>query len=93
MQSATIKDNAGTEYKRTNKATARKVFNYGKAIVLCPCKLFPFGGWNPGLLLDNTGEDSKDFDKLCRDVAWYNCNYDAGQYLAFYIEVEDNNAN
>ena len=73
--------------KKVNKAVARRAFNAGKKVGICPCNVSPlsmFGG-----VYTNQGADSSiDFDKLCNEISYYTCNAELGRTLAYYIEEE-----
>ena len=80
-----------TEYKRISKRTARREYNAGKSIVLCPANLRPFGFWRPEIITDKATEEELngepiEFDRIVNSFEWYNCpNTETGKYTAFYI--------
>ena len=72
-------------YIRTNKATARRIFNSGRDIIAIPCKLNPanqFFAMGAVLNVSSIG----DFENACNSLAYYGCSSATGRYLAFYIE-------
>ena len=72
-------------YIRTNKATARRIFNSGRDIIAIPCKLNPANQFFAMGAVLNVGF-IEDFENACNSLAYYNCSSAAGRYLAFYIE-------
>lgn len=74
-------------YKRISKAAARKVYNAGGEIYMCPVKLAPGGFWRPECSASGAAEYAGRFDSLVNAFEFYNC-YDArtGEYTAFYIK-------
>lgn len=74
-----------TPYNRVSKAAARKAFNAGKPVILCPVKLYPFGAWRPSCMIQ--GDQCSDtFERLLENFIWYNCQLnETGYYAAFYI--------
>lgn len=78
-------DIKGIQYKRVSKPMARKAYNEGKKILLCPCKLMPGGVWNHGIAVTNA--TGRTFDRTANEFEYYNCNAEAGYYAAFYIEA------
>jgi len=83
--------------KRINKRVARRLFDEGKTIIICACKLRPGGPlyirkyWNPEIIVNKTNMSNRYypetiyFDRIVRDYEWYNCTYETGYYSAFYI--------
>lgn len=73
------------DYKRINKATARKVHKAGNTFLVIPCKLNPANQFFAmGSVIDKAM--FPDFDKVCNVMEYYNCTNETGRYLAFYIE-------
>lgn len=76
---------------RIPKNKARAAYNNGLTVVFTPCKLQPFNVW--GLSMDinkhNINCNNIDFNKLCNEYKYYNCNNGAGEYIAFYIPVKN----
>lgn len=75
----------GMQYKRVTKPVARKIFNSGKNVLLCPCNLRPGSPWNHGATVNC--ESGNSFNQITNSFEYYNCNAIAGYYAAFYIEV------
>lgn len=70
--------------KRVNKTAARHLFNNGKTIRLCACRINPTNIY--GLYFDTAKDiDDDDFDKLVNSFEYYNCNSETGYYTAFYV--------
>jgi hypothetical protein len=71
-------------YKRINKRTAKKLYEIGQPVLFCPVKLIPGGMWGIGCII--TKREGRTFDQDLNEFEFYNCNYEAGNYTAFYIE-------
>ena len=72
-------------YIRTNKATARRIFNSGHDIIAIPCKLNPANQFFAmGAVLNVSFIES--FENACNSLTYYNCSSETGRYLSFYIE-------
>lgn len=70
--------------RKIEKRTAKKLFNAGKQIYAIPCRLNTNSLWISPIPLRNT----KDFDKQVDEIAFYNCSYETGRYLHYYINEE-----
>ena len=78
-----IFEHEGKTYKRITKSAARKNYEHGADIVLCPCNLRPFGFWNNGVKVNN--KSGRGFNSLVNEFNYYNCiNAETGRYIAFY---------
>lgn len=71
---------------------ARKRYAEGLPVVFCPCKLYPFGGWAPGIEItpkpdewDEGDTAATAFTKRVNAFTYYNCNYESGYYPAYYL--------
>lgn len=71
--------------KRINKTTARNLFNRGIEILACPCKIDPCNPWGLVFTLETTLTEN--FDTAVNNITYYNCNYETGYYLAYYILI------
>lgn len=72
-------------FKRVNKATARKAYNNGLRVILCPCNLRPGSPWY--CELDISGKAPATFEAQVNAFEYYNLNRETGRYTAFYIPV------
>ena len=70
--------------KKINKSQARKLFNQGVAIQMIPKKCNPDSAWFENAYIF-TSHDEENFDTLVNQIERYNCNYELGYYLAYYI--------
>lgn len=70
--------------RKINKAQARKMFNNGSTITMLPHKANPNSSWFKGAAFVKNNH-SGDFDKLVNEIEHYNCNYQLGYYLAYYV--------
>jgi len=87
-------------FTRISKRVAEKRYCAGEIIYLCPCNLRPGSPWNPEVpvhLLNIPGGEnaSARFSSACFSASvdqfeFYNCNYAAGYYAAFYVKDEQN---
>lgn len=78
-----FEDNEGKYWVRISKAQARKLYNKGGTICLCPCKMRPFSGWEVECVTSSNLHKC-DFEKLLDGFVWYNCNAESGKYTSFY---------
>lgn len=70
---------------RVNKTVARKLYNLGFDVGLCPCKANPETPW--GLIGKFNRNGYYDcFDSLVNAFTWYNCNNELGKYVAYYVD-------
>lgn len=77
----------GKLYRRISKPIAKKVYDEGKELMVCPCKLRPGEPWHPEGIIRNT--TNRKFKYVIRDYEFYHCNGETGWYLSFYIEVKE----
>lgn len=83
---------------RITKAKARKLYDAGKTIRLCPVKAHPCNEYYP-MSFDISLNDKwdvesleweKKFDSRVNGFEFYNCQYnELGKYTAFYIRKEE----
>lgn len=87
-------------FNRISKLRARKLYDDGKIVYLCPVKLRPGYPWHPEVAISKHNErtdglaqyfvsDTNEFDKVVNDFTHYNCNWSAGTYPAYYVREED----
>ena len=69
-------------FKRVNKTAARHLFNDGKTVRFCACKINPTNLYE---LYADISDIDGEFDKLVNSFEYYNCNRETGYYTAFYI--------
>lgn len=82
---------------RITKAKARKLYDAGKTIRVCPCKVNPCNEYYP-LSFDINKDDNftveqldweLKFDARVNRFEYYNCQYnETGKYSAFYVKKE-----
>jgi len=76
----------GFNFKRVNKATARRAYNNGLHIIMCPCNLRPGAPWPPEIPVDN--KSGATFETALNAFEFYNIRgRETGRYTAFYIPV------
>lgn len=84
-------------FRRVSKPTARKLYDDGKVVYICPCYLKPGGMWRPEVAITKedlstvTEEASfysttvRGFDNIVNEFMHYNCSSGTGRYPSFYI--------
>lgn len=85
MNKITLRDNQNTVWQRVSKIAARKAFDNGQPVTLCPVKMNPFGVWRSGAIVTRS-DDIQDFEKFCNEFYYYNCTSETGRYVAFYLK-------
>lgn len=106
MNNCIFTDNEKNHYKRIDKRQARRAYNDGKTVILCPCNLRPFGFWQPEIYINKNdfkkygyiepfifsdGTTEMDFNRRLNQFEFYNCiNSETGKYTAFYIQINNN---
>ncbi len=74
-------------FRRISKAAARKRFEAGKVVYLCPVNLRPDNLWNLPASI-KYGRTGTDFDDIVDIMTVYNCGTAVlGRYLAYYERV------
>lgn len=66
---------------KIRKNVARKLFNEGTEIYLCPCNMRV----DTAIKVKKT-DSRNDFDKLVNEFAYYNCNSERGRYTSYYVD-------
>lgn len=79
------------DYVRVQKKQAKKLYERGEVIYLCPCNLRPGEPWKPEVSIYlPDGEEAKvapeAFDSAVDMFSFYNCNFESGYYPAYYIK-------
>ena len=74
---------------RVDKRVARRLYNAGEDIWLCPCNMKPSHSWGMACLenKDFVGNKNHTFEEVVKWYEWYNCNTETGRYVAFYVKV------
>lgn len=76
----------GITYTRISKATARKLFNDGECVGICPVKIDPSSIWG-GMVEFQKGHKFENwtFDDFVNNFAYYNCQLnETGKYPKFF---------
>lgn len=93
-----FEDSKGNKWERVNATQARRAFLRGEAVSMCPCRLRPFGHWNPQVTVCmNDDEFQWDlqhyygpehlWDVLVNSCTAYGCACnETGYYLAYYLQ-------
>lgn len=79
----------GTLYVRVSKTTARKAYDAGKTVVLCPCKLRPGAPWHPEIPIRHSAEDPETFEQRVNNFEYYNLSAETGRYTLYFLRAED----
>ena len=92
MKKLQFTDKNGVTYERINKRKAKRLYNDGKTVILCPVNIRPFGFCNfqGSFNRNNCGTDFlfENFEKLVDFYEHYNCNHcKTGYYAAFYFPM------
>lgn len=72
-------------FQRITKQEAKRLFECGETIVLCPCKLRPGFPWSPHSY--SSQRDDRTFAQLLASWTFYNSSWEAGYYPHFYLEI------
>lgn len=86
------------QFRRVSKRTARRAYQNGLTVAMCPCNLRPFTlhhyehtinrKGRAHFIADETGA-LNDFNNLVVSFEYYNCiNAETGRYAAFYLPVK-----
>ena len=70
---------------RVNKKVARKLYDLGFNVWLCPCKANPESPWWLMSIFNKNRYDYT-FDEIVAKYTWYNCNNEVGKYVAYYVD-------
>ena len=87
-------------FVRVSKKRAKKLYDEGQIIYLCPYRLRPGYPWHPEIAVTKTDltelkedfgvqyfvSNTRDFETLVNDFAYYNCTWKNGEYPAYYIK-------
>ena len=79
-----FKDEIGRDWVRISKVQARKLYDRGESVCICPCKLKPFTPWRKGFITDENSMEKEGFDELVNAIEFYNCIPETGKYVSFY---------
>lgn len=79
-----FKDKTGKNWVRISKSEARKLYDRGDTICLCPCKMRPFGYWHYEFITEVNRWKKESFDELINSMKFYNCDPETGNYVSFY---------
>lgn len=79
-----FKDKTGKNWVRISKAHARKLYDKGESICICPCKLEPFTPWHGEFITEVDRWEKEGFDELVNAIEFYNCYHEMGKYASFY---------
>lgn len=92
----------GFQFRRVSKRTARRAYQTGFTVIMCPSNLRPFTPYHhehtinrkdrAHFIADETGA-LNDFNNLVASFEYYNCtNTQTGRYAAFYLPVKSADA-
>ncbi|WMC09533.1 hypothetical protein PU634_10435 [Oceanimonas pelagia] len=86
-----INDPKNGKWRRVRKDVALVAYSRGEDVLFCPCKLYPFGPWQPGVVRRH--EDKHDetaiqrFTRLCGEILQAYPEPECGRYLHYYVRV------
>ena len=72
--------------KRIDKRQARNLYKQGVEIAMTPHKMRVNNPWCTTFYKELDIVNPKEFDSIVNSIEYYNCNYETGYYLAYYIE-------
>ena len=75
-----------SNYRRINKAAARRLFNEGKEFWIAACNMRPECGLLINCKVGYVSCEWKDFETFLNCFTYYNCNNETGRYPAYYVE-------
>lgn len=80
------------KFVRINKNKARKYYNKNKKnLYILPCKIYPCfnNKWIQPINIVKSGsyngDPDLDFDNRINAYTFFNCNYELGYYLSYYV--------
>lgn len=85
-------ERTNTQYVRVSKNLARKAFNSGSCVLIAPVNVNP-NFWHGSLVhycnydYNCDFEPSKQFERVCNSIIYYNCNNELGKYLKYYLPI------
>ena len=72
--------------RKINKTEARKLYNEGIEIYFTPHKLRVNSMFGTTFVYSRDVTNPRNFDHLVNQIEAYNCNHEAGYYLAYHVE-------
>lgn len=76
----------GFTFKRINKTQARRAYNNGLRVVVCPVNLRPGYPWHPEIIV--SGKSGTTFNEMLNAFIYYNIrDNETGKYPAFYTQL------
>ena len=79
----------GYTFERIPKNQARRAYQNGLTVILCPCNLNPCSPWGLACPV-NSAAGAYGFDEVVNGFEIYNCiDRETGRYAAYYIPVEE----
>lgn len=78
-------------YTRISKARARRLYDAGAPVYMCPVKLRPGGPWYPETQILKPRTQAE-FSDVTNAATFYTCSPGAGRYLAYYAKDSDRHA-
>lgn len=90
MHNYTLTDSNGINWTRVNATRARRLYDTGHTITICPCKCNPFNPYySTGYELVKPSDTSDTWDTIVNAFMFYNCNYnELGLYPAYYVQSD-----
>lgn len=79
------------DFKRISKAAAKKLYDNGGTVYVCPINMDPTNPyWSMAAEINKQDLEGLDFNKMINQYTYYNCiNNQTGLYPAFYVEVNN----
>lgn len=73
------------DFQQIQKRTARKLYNEGKYIYLQSSNMQFDSMWQRPCIVSKK-ESDMDFDALCNEFEYYNCDKERGKWIRFYVQ-------
>jgi hypothetical protein len=78
------------EIQQIRKDTARKLFNAGVSIFMMASNMIFDNVWSVPMQTDKSHLGwHQNFDSICNEFKYYNCDCERGYYPRFYVKVTD----
>ncbi len=86
-----VRSNDGIWYRQIDKRMARKLFGAGERILMLSANLRFTNVWQPPMPCqkEDYSFEGYSFDQICDRYMLFNCDAVRGNYIHFYIKLDD----